>query len=40
MLYVLVVSTTLKKVFPRFNSSNNFVQVLSSMLSNVAEGPY
>ena len=32
---VLVVSTTLKKVFPRCNYSENFVQVLSSMHFNV-----
>ena len=33
--YVLVVPTTLKKVFSRCNFSDNFVQVLSSMHSNV-----
>ena len=33
--YVLVVSTTPKKVFSRCNFSNNYVQVLSSMHSNM-----
>ena len=33
--YVLVISTTLKKVFSRCNFSDNYVQVPSSMHSNV-----
>ena len=33
--YVLVVPTTLKKVFPRCNFSDNYVQMLNSMHSNV-----
>ena len=33
--YVLVVPTTPKKVLPRCNFSDNSVQVLSSMHSNV-----
>ena len=33
--YVLVVLTTVKKVFSRCNCSENYVQVLSPMHSNV-----
>ena len=33
--YVFVVLTTLKKVFSRWNFSNNYAQALSSVHSNV-----
>ena len=33
--YVLVVPTTLKKIFSRFNFSDNYVQVPTSLHSNV-----